>query len=186
MNPKQKGILGAAAAVLLAAGVFVSMHRSGQSGVEGSTLFPDLQGALGDVTEIRLSRGDGSRTTLAKNGLAWTVNERNYPADAVRVRDLAIGLASLRVVERKTSVPENYAKLGVEAPDSPAATSTLVEVVSGKQSWSLIVGKVSDNRAVFVRKPQREAKLRELRDARRAAKANPAPSTNGQTPGAQS
>jgi hypothetical protein len=39
---------------------------------------------------------------------------------------------------------------------------------------------------VFVRKPQREAKLRELRDARRAAKANPASGGNGQTPGPQS
>ena len=44
--------------------------------------------------------------------------EREYPADASRVRELVLSLASLKVVERKTSDPANYAKLGVEAPDS--------------------------------------------------------------------
>ena len=34
----------------------------------------------------------------------------------------------MKVVERKTSDPANYPKLGVEAPDKPTATSTLVEV----------------------------------------------------------
>ena len=36
---------------------------------------------------------------------------------------------------------------------------------------------------VFVRKPQREAKMRALRDARRAARAAPVSGTDGQTPG---
>jgi 2TM domain len=39
---------------------------------------------------------------------------------------------------------------------------------------------------VFVRKPQREAKMRALRDARRAARASPVSGTDGQTPGTQS
>jgi hypothetical protein len=154
MIRKHKAILGVTAAALLGAGVFVSMRHAASPVIESGALFPDLQAALGEVKEIRMSRGDGSRTTLVNNGATWVVSERNYPADPVRVRELALGLASLRMVERKTSVPENYPKLGVEAPDSPTATSTLVEVVSAKQTWSLIVGKVSDNRAVFVRKPK--------------------------------
>ena len=64
---------------------------------------------------------------------------------------------SLKIVERKTSDPANYAKLGVEAPDTPTATSTLVEVVAGKKTWSLIVGKGADGRAVYVRKPAEAA-----------------------------
>ncbi len=122
MIPKHKALLGVIAAALLGAGVFVSMHRPGQSEDVGGALFPDLQAALGDVTEIRMSRGDGSRTTLVKNGNSWLVSERNYPADPVRVREMALGMAALRVVEHKTSVPGNYPKLGVEAPDSPTAT----------------------------------------------------------------
>ena len=67
-------------------------------------------------------------------------NANTRPTRA-RVRELAMSLANLKVVERKTSDPANYAKLGVEAPDTPTAASTLVEVVAGKKTWSLIVGK---------------------------------------------
>ena len=63
----------------------------------------------------------------------------------------------MKVVERKTSDPANYAKLGVEAPDTPTAASTLVEVVAGKKTWSLIVGKSAEGRAVYVRKPAEAA-----------------------------
>ncbi len=74
-----------------------------------------------------------------------------------RVRELALGLASMKIIERKTSDPANYAKLGVEAPDTPTATSTLVEVVAGNSSWSLIVGKNAEGRAIYVRKPKEAA-----------------------------
>jgi hypothetical protein len=87
------------------------------------------------------------------------VVERNYPADAARVRELALGLGNLRVVEAKTSDKANYTRLGVESPDTPTAASTLVELVAGDKTWSLIVGKGADNRAVYVRKPSEEASL---------------------------
>lgn len=154
MNPKKFSVLAGAAVVLLAAGVWLSMHRAGErADPGGDSVFADLTKALGEIEEIRLSKGDGSRTTLHKNADGWTVVERQYPADAARVRELALGLASLRIVERKTSDPANYARLGVEAPDTPTATSTLVEVVAGKKTWSLIVGKSAEARAVYVRLP---------------------------------
>ena len=59
----------------------------------------------------------------------------------------------MKIVEHKTRDPANYAKLGVAAADSPAATSTLLEVVAGKKTWSLIVGKGSEGSAGYVRKP---------------------------------
>jgi hypothetical protein len=151
---------GVIAVTLLAAGVFLSMLRAGrQADLGGNIVFPDLQAALGEVTEIRFSKGDGSRTTLRKSGTGWNVVEREYPADAVRVRELALALATLRVVERKTAEKENYPKLGVEAVDTPGATGTLVEVVAGEKTWSLIVGKGSDGRAVYVRKPAEAGSL---------------------------
>jgi hypothetical protein len=147
--------LAGSAAVLLAAGIWLSAHRANvQADLGGGMVFADLKPALGDIEQIRLSKGDGSRTTLRKAGTGWTVVEREYPADANRVRELALALAGMKVVERKTSDPANYAKLGVEATDSPTAASTLVEVVAGKQSWALIVGKGAEGRAVYVRKPK--------------------------------
>jgi hypothetical protein len=160
MNQKHFGVLAGTAAVLLAAGVWISMHRSNQqSELGGSSVFADLKPALGELQEIRFSKGDGSRTTLQKGTDGWTVVERQYPADAARVRDLALALANLKIVERKTSDPANYAKLGVEAPDTPTATSTLVEVVAGPKTWSLIVGKGADAGAVYVRKPAEAVSL---------------------------
>jgi hypothetical protein len=154
MNRKHFGALAGAAAALLAAGVWISMHRSNQlAELGGASVFSDLKPALGEIQEIRLSKGDGSRTTLRKNADGWTVVERQYPADLARVRELALALANLKIVERKTRDPANYAKLGVETPDNPAATSTLVEVVAGKNNWSLIVGKGAGASAVYVRKP---------------------------------
>ena len=146
-------ILGVVAAALLIAGVFLSRHRaSQQADLGGGAVFPDLEKSLAEVQEIRLSKGDGSRTTLRKDAANWLVDERHYPADAQRVRELALGLARLRLVERKTADPANYARLGVEDP-SPTATSTLVEVIAGKQSWKLLVGKGADGRAVYARRP---------------------------------
>jgi hypothetical protein len=158
MNQKKFMIVAGVAVLLLSAGVWLSMHRSNlPTDRGGGSVFADLRNALGEVEEIRLSRGDGSRTTLHRNADGWTVVERQYPADAARVRELALGLAGLRVVEQKTSDPANYAKLGVEAPDKPTAGSTLVEVVAGPKIWSLIVGKPADGRAVYVRKPTEAA-----------------------------
>jgi len=160
MNQKKFLALTATTVVVLVAGVWLAMHRSGeQSDLGGSTLFADLKPALGEVSEVHLKKGDGSHTTLRKAADGWTVVEREYPADAQRVRELVLNLASLKVVERKTQDPANYARLGVETPDSPTAGSTLVEVVAGKKTWSLIVGKGADGRAVYVRKPAEAVSL---------------------------
>ena len=154
MNGKKFMVLTGAAAVAIGAAIALTTHRSNQqTDLGGTTVFADLKGALGEVEEIRFSKGDGSSTTLHKDAGGWIVVERQYPADAARVRELALALANLKIVERKTSDPANYAKLGVEAPDTPTATSTLVEVVAGKKTWALIVGKGADGRAVYVRKP---------------------------------
>jgi hypothetical protein len=160
MSQNKVVVWGVVAVLLLGAGVFLSMRRADlQADLGGSTVFPDLQAALGEVSEIRFSKGDGSRTTLRKDGAGWTVVERQFPADPVKVRELALALANLRVVERKTAQKESYPKLGVEATDSPSATGTLVEVVAGQKTWSLIVGKGAEGRAVYVRKPAEAGSL---------------------------
>lgn len=158
MNRKTLGILAGAAAVLLGSGIALLAHReSAQSERPGAKLFPALAGSLDEVAEIRLSKGDGSRTTLRKEAGGWSVVERQYPADGARVRELLLGLVAMKVVEPKTSDPANYARLGVEAPDTATAASTLVEVVAGEKTWPLIVGRNAEGRALYVRKPDEKA-----------------------------
>lgn len=147
--------LAIAAAVVLIAGLWLAMHRSSESGqLDGGIVFTDLTPALGEISEVRLSKGDGSRTTLRKDAQGWTVVERNYPADPARVRELVLGLTNLRIIEHKTSDPANYPRLGVEPTESPTATGTAVDVVAGQKTWSLIVGKNAEGRGVYVRKPK--------------------------------
>jgi hypothetical protein len=158
MTRKSLVTLAGIAGLLLAAGIWLDAHRAGrQAASSGGVIFADLKPALGDVEEIRLSKGDGSRTTLRRGAGGWTVVERNYPADGSRVREVALALAGMKVIENKTSDPANYTKLGVETPDSPTAASTLVEVVAGPKTWSLIVGKGAGGREVYVRKPAEKA-----------------------------
>ncbi|HET9862555.1 MAG TPA: DUF4340 domain-containing protein [Steroidobacteraceae bacterium] len=148
-------LLSAGAAVALIAGVWLTMHRHGQQSAEpGGKVFTDLAPALAEIGEIRLSKGDGSRTTLRKEPSGWTVVERHYPADPARVRELVLHMVELKVIEPKTSDPANYARLGVEAPDKPSAASTLVELVAGDKTWSLLVGRNAEGRSIYVRKPQ--------------------------------
>jgi len=158
MNRKTLGILAGLAAVLLGSGIALLAHREHQQSEQpGTTLFPDLTNALDSVSEIRMSKGDGSRTTLKKENSGWTVVERQYPADPARVRELLLGLTGMKVIEAKTSDPANYAKLGVEAPDTATAGSTLVEVVAGARTWPLIVGHGAEGRSMYVRKPAEKA-----------------------------
>lgn len=155
MTRKNYLTLAGVAAVLVIAGLWINSHKASQQADLGSgVLFGDLKAELGNLDEIRFSKGDGSKTTLKRGADGWTVVERNYPADPARVRELALALATMKIVERKTSDPANYAKLGVEPADSPTATSTLVELVAGKKTWDLLVGKSAEGRAVYVRKPK--------------------------------
>jgi hypothetical protein len=158
VSGRNLGVLAVVTAVVLGAAIWLSANRAAQrSATADGPLFADLKAKLGDVTEIRLSKGDGSKATLKRADAGWIVVERGYPADAQRVRELALNLATLEIVERKTSDPANYPTLGVESPDKPTATSTLVEVVAGDKTWSLIVGKPAQGRAVYVREPAADA-----------------------------
>jgi hypothetical protein len=156
----RKNLLGLAgvAGVLLVAGIWLNAQRArSQADIGGGQVFDDLKGALGDLEEIRLSKGDGSRTTLKRGDSGWIVVERNYPADATRVREFALAVAGMKVIENKTREPASYPKLGVEPADSPTATGTLVDLTAGKKTWSLLVGKSAEGRGVYIRKPKEAA-----------------------------
>jgi hypothetical protein len=108
-------------------------------------------GAVNSVSEVRLSKGDGMKTTLKKGAADWSVGERDYPADTGKVRKLLLDLAALNVVEEKTSQPENYPALGVEDTTSDKAAGTRVDAVTASKNYSLIVGKSSGAKSGYVR-----------------------------------
>jgi hypothetical protein len=153
MTPRRVFILLIASVLVVILAVWMSSNRRPQRATLAGE--PVLQGldkrAVNSVSEIRLSKGDGTKTTLKKGTSDWSVAERDYPADTGKVRKLLLDLAALNVVEEKTSTPENYPALGVEDTTSDKATGTRVEAVTAGKTYGLIVGKSSGAKSGYVR-----------------------------------
>jgi hypothetical protein len=160
MNPRRLVILLVAGLVIIAVALWLSSQRHlERSIVAGQPVLPDLRPALNSVNEVRLIKGDGSRTTLKKRESDWVVAERDYPADSGRVRKLLLDLADLKVVEEKTRDPANYPKLGVEDVTVANASGTKVEIADGKKPVDLIVGKSAGMKSGYVRVPSAQQSL---------------------------
>jgi hypothetical protein len=146
----------ALAALLATGGAFwlASQRHLDRAVRAGDPLLPQLRGAINDVTEVRISRGDGSLATLRRGSDGWSVIERGYPADAGKVRKLLLDLTALAVVEEKTHDPARYAVLGVEDVATATAGGTRIEIrKSSGEIQSLIIGKPSGPREGYVRVP---------------------------------
>ncbi len=160
MNPRRVHLLLAAGEVLLAFAIWLSSKRHlDRATLAGDLVLPGLEGALNTVTEIRLTKGDETHTTLKKGASDWVVAERDYPADSGKVRKFLLDLGALNVVEEKTHSPANYPKLGVEDTTSPQATGTRVAVVTPTKVYEIIIGKSSSGKSGYVRVPTTEQAL---------------------------
>jgi hypothetical protein len=143
-----------AGVILIVLAIWVSSTRHlDRATMAGDLVLPGLETALNSVTEIRLTKGDQTHTTLKKGASEWDVAEREYPADSGKVRKLLLDLGALNVVEEKTRNPANYPQLGVEDTTSSQATGTRIAVVTPAKVFELIVGKTSSGKSGYVRVP---------------------------------
>lgn len=161
---RQKSLIALLAVTLVAAVLAVLSGSGGGPGSDpriGRPVLSDLAPRLAEVEEVTLVHGE-AKTTLARHGDRWTVAERDdYPADAKKLRQLLLGLATLAYVEPKTKEAKNYARLEVEDAGAKGSKSTLVSVSGAKGAplGELIAGKrVTDalgggDDGVYVRKP---------------------------------
>ncbi len=152
MNTKTVAVLAVLAAGL-AVGAYVSTRPApapADPQHAGAKLFPELAGKLNAVASVEIKDANRSlQLRRASEGTppTWVVPEKaDYPAEFTRVRDALIGLADATIVEPKTSKPDFYARIGVDGPDKPASTSTLVTLKdsAGAVLASVIVGNASD------------------------------------------
>jgi hypothetical protein len=153
MTSRRVGILLVSSVVIVILAAWLSSNRPAtKPTLAGQPVMPGFdKGSVNSVTEIKLSKGDGSKTTLRKGSADWSVGERDYPADSGKVRKLLLDLAALDVVEEKTSLAENYPALGVEDTTSDKATGTRVDAVTPGKTFSVIVGKSSGAKSGYVR-----------------------------------
>lgn len=111
-----------------------------RSEVATDKVFPDLAGKINAVEQLAVRKGD-KEFTFKKGEAGWEVADKGgYPAKAEKIVEIVRTLSQIRVLEPKTSKPENYAKIGVEdpgsskpsSPDAPASSSTLLTLKDGK------------------------------------------------------
>nr|VFK49679.1 MAG: protein of unknown function (DUF4340) [Candidatus Kentron sp. TC] len=118
-------------ALLTAVVVLAAVHvqrEPGEAAVEKGLLFPELRERLDQVVQVRIGKGE-SMTELRRQGKdAWGVRDRgDYPADLARIHELLLGAAGLERLERKTSNPDRYARLGLaDATEKDAGAMRIV------------------------------------------------------------
>jgi len=152
MTSRGVTLLFAIGIIVIALAAWISGRgQPGEDSIAGTTVLPGLESSVNDVTEIRITKADRSRTTLRRAATEWIVGERGYAADSGKLRKLLLDLGSLEAVERKTSIARNYPVLGVEDMTQPKATGARVDIVSPGKTWSLIVGNSMDANDCYVR-----------------------------------
>ena len=111
-------------------------------------LLPGLAALVNDIEYVRLI-GAGGETiaTMNRHGGNWLVAESSdYRADWTVLRQLLSDLAAAEVIERKTSNPELYTRLGVEDVGGPDAAGVLIGFAEETGLPSLIVGNKAQGR----------------------------------------
>src|SRR5207245_4514067 len=79
----------------------------------GERALPSLAAKLGDVASVGLAR-NGLMVTFVRDGDDWLVSEKgNYPAAAGKVRQIALAMADLTLIEPKTQKTDLYPRLDV-------------------------------------------------------------------------
>ncbi|MCB2155836.1 peptidylprolyl isomerase [bacterium] len=160
MNKKAIGVIIAIAAVLAVAAVLAfNQHRASlEDTTELPVLFEGIVDQLDDVQTIEIQDNAETVTLEQKDGKWGVVNKGNYTASDSALRLLFVGLGDMEVLEKKTSNPDWYDRLGVQDPTEDDAESVKVTMKSGDGSTiaSLIVGKPQPGGArdrLYVRKP---------------------------------
>jgi hypothetical protein len=108
----------------------------------GRLMFPDLAPKLQDAARIEITH-QSKTTAIEKHGDTWGLVDRGgYVVQASKLRGMLTALTELRLVEQRTSDPEQFNRLGLEDPNGKTGTSNLLRVLdaSGKPIAALVVG----------------------------------------------
>jgi hypothetical protein len=146
MSPKGFAVLTATTAICLglAGWAVTSRDVPVQAAGQPEPMFAGLLDKLNDVQTVKVTGGSEKVTLKRAVDGKWVVEERGgYPADSKRVREVALGLANLKLVEAKTAKPDLLPRLDLADPDKPDAKAREIELLDkdGKQLAAAVVGK---------------------------------------------
>ncbi len=114
----------------------------------GDIAFPALRDDPDSVARLTVSTGDGVfEFARQPDSIDWiAVDKYDHPVSSRQIGTIVTTLADMRLIEAKTRLPERFARIGVEAPDTAKATSALLrladntgtmlaEVIFGHRVW---------------------------------------------------
>ncbi len=128
----------------IAVGVYLLVTGTPQTGGQEADiqrLFPDLENRLNDISRIRVETG-GQAYNVIKDATQWSLPDKGgFPVMFEQVKPLLLAIAQLEKVEPKTGKPENYARLGVQEPDTDSDNVRLeLYLADNERVASLIIG----------------------------------------------
>lgn len=132
-----------AGVVLVAVAVVVALRdrAADAPGPErlGEHVLPDFPAS--DVARIAL-RHDAEQVTMVRGDGGWLVEERGYPADTERIRDLLLKMRELKIADATPVAPAQLVRLELAEPGTKGG-GTLVTFAdaAGKTVGELVVGK---------------------------------------------
>ncbi len=136
----------------------VSQSGSNSASTDPALLLPDLAAAVEDVDSIDIETQVAS-LRIERSPSGWILpNKTGVAALEDKVRAILIGLSDLKGIEPKTSLPENYARIGVDdlSAENSRATRVTLRQDDGTVVGQVIVGLYAPSRATgrtrFVRR----------------------------------
>lgn len=144
MDRKIAGLFGVA--VLLAA----ALYQMNPANVEEAPrlVFPALKEQLSDLTSIKVINPNGDSISIVKAQDGWTLEEKSgYSVEFSKLSGFLGNMSALKIVEEKTSMASNHARLGVAENDPGAGT----RVIISPGDHSLFVGNDAPSQGSFVR-----------------------------------
>ncbi len=133
------------AVLAIMAGIWLLIDRPPSQPGEsaGQRLLPGLEEKLNNVVRIRIEQA-GDTYDVVKTGGQWQLPDRGgYPVMFERVKPLLLGIALLEKIEPKTDKPDNYVRLGVQAPAAGSDNMRISLYTNGDHPVaSLIVGNI--------------------------------------------
>jgi hypothetical protein len=146
MNPTRLVALVIAAVLAVGGGWYfgTATQPARQEAIDsGKLAFPDLTAKLKDARRIEIT-SKGNVTAIELKDGVWGVADRGgYRVQETKLRGMLTTLTELRLVEKLTTDPAQFSRLGVEDPTSEKeGTANLLRVLDGdgKPIVSVIVG----------------------------------------------